>query len=38
VKLGRFAKFIAEYNFYHYKFPEIEPFERELNVSFDVNL
>jgi hypothetical protein len=29
---------IAEYNMNHYKFPEIEPFEREVSVSFAVNL
>lgn len=38
VRLGGRAYFIAEYNFYHYKFPEIEPFERELNVSFGLSL
>jgi hypothetical protein len=38
VRLGRSMYFIAEYNFYHYKFPEIEPFERELTVNFGVSL
>lgn len=38
VRLGRAAFFIAEYNFYHYKFPDIEPFERELTVNFGVSL
>jgi hypothetical protein len=38
VKLGRMAYFIAEYNFDLYKFPKTEPFEREVSVSFGVNL
>ena len=29
---------IAEYNVYHYAFPEIEPFEREVAVSFSVEI
>jgi hypothetical protein len=29
---------MAEYNMYHYKFPEPEPFEREVAVSFAVEL
>ena len=29
---------MAEYNFFHYKFPEIEPFEREVALSFSVSL
>ncbi len=29
---------IAEYNMYHYAFPEIEPFEREVAVSFAVEI
>lgn len=29
---------MAEYNFFHYKFPEIQPFEREVAVSFAVSL
>lgn len=29
---------MAEYNFYHYKFPEWEPFERELAVSVNISL
>jgi len=38
VKLGRTMKFMIESSFEHYKFPEIEPFEREVSVSFSVNL
>ena len=38
VKLGRMAFFIAEYTFELYKFPKTEPFEREVSVSFGVNL
>ena len=29
---------MAEYNFFHYKFPEIEPFEREVALSFSISL
>jgi hypothetical protein len=29
---------MAEYNMFHYKFPELEPFEREVAVSFSVEL
>lgn len=29
---------VAEYGFEHYRFPEVEPFERELTVSFAVSL
>ncbi len=28
---------MAEYSAYHYKFPEIEPFERELTVSYSIS-
>lgn len=38
VRLSPKMYFIAEYSAYHYKFPEIEPFERELSVSFNVSL
>lgn len=37
VRLGRNMYFIAEYSAYHYKFPEIEPFERELSVSYGIS-
>lgn len=30
--------FMAEYNFFFYKFPETEPFEREVSVSFNVSI
>lgn len=30
--------FMAEYEMYHYKFPEAEPFERELSVSYNVSI
>ncbi len=31
--------FMAEYNFFHYNYPtEIEPFERELSVSYNVSI
>lgn len=29
---------IAEYNMFHYKFPEIEPFEREVALSFSIEI
>ena len=29
---------VAEYGFEHYKFPEVEPFERELTVSFGLSI
>lgn len=29
---------MAEYNMFHYKFPELEPFEREVAVSFSVEM
>lgn len=29
---------MAEYTFNHYKFPEIEPFEREATISFSISL
>ena len=38
VRMGRKASAMMEYNFFHYKFPEIEPFEREVSVSFSLNL
>ncbi len=38
IKLGRMAFFMMEYEFFHYKFPEIEPFERGVTVSFGVNI
>ena len=30
--------FMAEYEMYHYKYPKIEPFERELSVSYNVSI
>lgn len=30
--------FMVEYGAYHYKFPKIEPFERELTVSYSVSI
>lgn len=38
VRLGRKAFFIAEYNFLFYKFPEYEPFEREVAITAGINL
>lgn len=38
VKLGRMAQFVMEYNFLLYKFPKTEPFEREVSVTFAVNI
>lgn len=29
---------MAEYNFYHYKFPEYVPFEREVAISYSISL
>ncbi len=37
VRLGASMYFIAEYNMLHYKFPEIEPFEREVAVTYGVS-
>jgi hypothetical protein len=37
VRLGRTMYFMAEYGFYFYKFPETEPFEREVSVSYGVS-
>lgn len=37
VRIGRSMYFMAEYSAYHYKFPEIEPFERELSVSYGMS-
>jgi hypothetical protein len=38
VRFGRTMYFIIEYNFDHYKFPELEPFEREVAVNFGINI
>lgn len=38
VKLSRKMYAMAEYSFNHYKFPEIEPFEREVSVSFSISI
>lgn len=38
IKLGAKAFAVAEYGFEHYKFPEVEPFERELTVSFGLSI
>ncbi len=39
VRLTRQMFWMAEYEFYHYKYaPDIEPFERELSVSFGVSI
>jgi len=36
VRLSPMMYFMAEYEMYHYKFPQAEPFERELSVSYNV--
>ncbi len=36
VRLSQRVRAMAEYNFFFYKFPEYEPFEREVTVSFIV--
>ena len=39
VRLNRQMYWMAEYEFYHYKYaPDIEPFERELSVSFGFSI
>ncbi len=38
VRLSRRMFVMAEYSFYFYKFPEYEPFEREVQVSFGVSI
>lgn len=38
VKFSRKMYAMAEYSFNHYKFPEIEPFEREVTVSFSISI
>jgi hypothetical protein len=38
VRLTPKMYFMAEYNMFHYKFPEIEPFEREVAVTYSVEL
>jgi hypothetical protein len=38
IRLSPTMYFMAEYNFLHYKFPKIEPFEREVAVTYSVSL
>jgi hypothetical protein len=38
IRLTPSMYFMAEYSAYHYKFPEVEPFERQLSVSYSVAL
>lgn len=38
VRFSRSMYAMAEYTFNHYKFPEIEPFEREATLSFSISL
>ncbi|RYZ59149.1 MAG: hypothetical protein EOP07_04965 [Proteobacteria bacterium] len=38
VRFGPRMYFMAEYEMYHYKYPKLEPFERELSVSYNVSL
>lgn len=38
IRLSPGMFFMAEYEFFHYKFPEPEPFEREVSVSFSVSI
>lgn len=38
VRFSRSMYAMAEYTFNHYKFPEIEPFEREATISFSISL
>jgi len=38
VRFSRTMYAMAEYTFNHYKFPEIEPFEREATISFSISL
>lgn len=37
VRLSPSMYFMAEYNFLHYKFPKIQPFEREVAVTYGVS-
>ena len=38
VRFSRSMYAMAEYTFNHYKFPEVEPFEREATISFSISL
>lgn len=38
VKFGPRMYFMAEYELYHYAFPKMEPFERELSISYNVSI
>lgn len=38
IKFGAKVYAVAEYGFEHYNFPEVEPFERELTVSFGLSI
>ena len=38
VRLTPRMYFMAEYSAYHYKFPDIEPFERQLSVSYSLSI
>jgi len=38
IRFSRTMYAMAEYSFNHYKFPEIEPFEREATISFSISL
>lgn len=38
VRLTPRMYFMAEYNMFHYKFPEIQPFEREVAVTYAVSI
>lgn len=38
VRFTRKIYAMAEYSMYHYAFPEVEPFEREVSVSFSVEI
>ena len=38
VRLTPTMYFMAEYSAYHYKFPDVEPFERQLTVSYSLSI
>ncbi|RZA12750.1 MAG: hypothetical protein EOP10_30880 [Proteobacteria bacterium] len=38
IKFGPKMYFMAEYEMYHYAAPKLEPFERELSVSYNVSI
>lgn len=38
VRIGRTMQAMAEYSFYFYKYPELEPFDREVSISYGISI